>query len=388
MGNSAGVRFIAASFAAWQAAGHLGDMLKAMRRSFAEARKQVPAILFIDEIDAVGSREEGDRHGSSYRMQVINGFLEEMDSISREEGVIVVGACNHPDRIDPAVLRAGRFDLKIEVPMPDTAAIHGILRGHLGESFGEEKLRDLARIATGSSAAEVDAAVRKARALARAAKRELRLEDLRAQFVAGDVVGAAWIRRAAIHECGHAIVAAALGCGEVMRVGLSDSGGTTTRRLVRQQNLLADFEDELASGLAGRAAERMVFGDVCGGAGGPEDSDLARATKLAVSIDTLFGLGVYGPLWIETPPEVVLRDPEARARIRIRLEAAEDRAGAILAIHRQHLEAMAGGLARERLLAGEALAAWLAPVRAKHTGGAATGSVPETAGTATEFLTG
>ncbi|MFE3836046.1 AAA family ATPase [Pseudogemmobacter sonorensis] len=363
MGNSAGVSFIATSFAEWQAAGHLGDMLRTMRKSFADARKQAPAILFIDEIDAVGSREDSDRHASNYRMQVINGFLEQMDSISREEGVIVVGACNHPDRIDPAVLRAGRFDLKVEVPLPDAAVILGILCRHLGEAFSEEDLRDLARAASGASAAEVDAAVRKARAMVRSAGRALRLDDLRAQFAATGTTSDAWDRRAAVHECGHAITGTLLGTGEVLRVLLSRAGGQTTRRLIEQGGLVADLEAELAYTMAGRAAERLVFGDTCAGAGGPEQSDLARATKLAVSIDTLFGLGAYGPVWIDTPPEVLLRDPEARARIRVRLEAAEEQATTILAAHRPHLEAMAEALVRERELMGEALTAWLEPLR-------------------------
>ena len=83
IGSSAGIAMVTGSFAAWQAAGHLGDMLRAMRQAFAEARRQTPAMLFVDEIDAVGSREDGDRHGSSYRLQVINAFLAEMDSIAR-----------------------------------------------------------------------------------------------------------------------------------------------------------------------------------------------------------------------------------------------------------------------------------------------------------------
>lgn len=363
MGNSADVGFVATSFAEWQSTGHLGDMLKAMRKSFAEARSQAPAILFIDEIDAVGSREDGDRHNSNYRHQVINGFLEQMDSISREEGVIVVGACNHPDRIDPAVLRAGRFDLKIEVPMPDAAAILGILRHHLGEAFDAADLRGLARAAVGSSAAEVDAAIRMARATARGDGRDLRPADVHRHLGASDRAGDAWDRRAAVHECGHAIAAAVLGTGEVIRVMLTREGGTTSRRLVDHTNLIGDLEAELAYAMAGRAAERLVFGDVCAGSGGPEQSDLARATKLAVAIDTLFGLGVYGPLWIDVPPEVVLRDPEARARIRARLEAAEELATAILAAHREHLTAMADALVRERELTGDALADWLAPVK-------------------------
>ncbi|MET4130648.1 hypothetical protein ACSSV6_004005, partial [Roseovarius sp. MBR-38] len=123
MGASAGIACVTGSFAEWQAAGHLGDMLREMRKTFAEARSRAPCILFIDEIDAVGSRASRDPHNSNYRTQVINGFLGEMNAIALQEGVIVVGACNFIDRIDPAVLRAGRFDLKIKVPLPDAAGL-------------------------------------------------------------------------------------------------------------------------------------------------------------------------------------------------------------------------------------------------------------------------
>lgn len=117
---------------------------------------------------------------------------------------------------------------------------------------------------------------------------------------------------------------------------LTRDGGTTSRRLVGHANLIGDLEAELAYAMADRAAERLVFGEVCPGSGGPEQSDLARATKMTVAIDTLFGLGVHGPLWIDVPPKVVLSDPEARARVRARLEAAQERATTILAAHRPH----------------------------------------------------
>jgi len=363
MGNSAGIAFVAASFAQWQATGHLGDMLRAMRKSFADARQQAPALLFIDEIDAVGSREDGDRHASHYRRQVINSFLELMDGIARDEGVIVVGACNDPHRIDPAALRPGRFDLKIEVPLPDTAAIRGILRHHLRDGFDEADLHDLARSATGSSAAEVDGAIRNARATARRDGRAFRLEDLRAQFAPGDPRAADRDRRAAIHECGHAIVCRVLDRGAVSRVLLTDGGGMIGRLPPAQAGLPGELEAELAYLMAGRAAEGLIFGNASAGSGGPDHSDLAQATKLAVSIDAHFGLGAHGPVWIDTPPEVMLRDHDLRARVRNRLEAAEAHAGRILAAHKEHLEAMAAVLARERLLTGDTLAKWLAPLK-------------------------
>jgi SpoVK/Ycf46/Vps4 family AAA+-type ATPase len=89
-------------------------------------------VLIIDEIDSVGSREDQEPRNRSYRRQVINAFLAEMDAIAREDGVIVIGTCNDLTPIDPAVLRAGRFDLKIEMPLPDAEALLGVLSRHLG----------------------------------------------------------------------------------------------------------------------------------------------------------------------------------------------------------------------------------------------------------------
>ena len=147
MGNSAGLNVVTGTFGQWQAAGHLGDMLREMRRTFAEARRLAPSFLIIDEIDAVGSRTDEDRHSSNYRANVINAFLAEMDGIAREEGVIVVATCNHSDRIDAAVVRAGRMDLKIELALPDAAAILALLRQHLREDIAGVRSRT-ARLAT------------------------------------------------------------------------------------------------------------------------------------------------------------------------------------------------------------------------------------------------
>ncbi|WP_255469861.1 AAA family ATPase, partial [Paracoccus sp. FO-3] len=158
MGNSAGFAVVTGTFGEWQAGGHLGDMLREMRRTFREARAKAPTVLIIDEIDAVGSREDRDRdrHNHSYRVQVINAFLAEMDAVAREEGVIVIGTCNHPELIDPAVLRAGRFDMKVALPLPDADALYGVFR-HCLPDWREADLRDLATRAVGCSAADVDA---------------------------------------------------------------------------------------------------------------------------------------------------------------------------------------------------------------------------------------
>ncbi|SIS92756.1 AAA family ATPase [Paracoccus saliphilus] len=363
MGNSAGVAMVEPSFAIWQSAGHLGDMLREMRKSFAEARRLAPSILFIDEIDSVGSRESGDRNGSSYQRQVINAFLGEMNSLARDEGVIVIGACNHPDRIDPAVLRAGRFDIKLQMPLPDVVAIRGILERHLAGEIADGELQTLARDAVGCSAVEIDAGVRAARSEARHAQTALPIEMIRHHLsITRDARGIATDWRAALHECGHAIVGTVLGCGTITRLLLTSAGGETHRRAATQEGLLADIEAEIAYMLAGRAAERQILGDIAGGAGGPAESDIAQATRLALAIDVMLGLGADGPVWTAAPDHELLRDPAIHARIRKRLEAAEQHAENILEAHEPLLRKMAATL-HERREVGEAeLWLWLSRV--------------------------
>ncbi|WP_146284771.1 AAA family ATPase, partial [Gemmobacter aquaticus] len=163
MASAPGVRFVCGSFSEWQAAGHLGDMLKAMSACFAEAMAAAPCVLFIDEIDAAGSRFGGDTHGVSYRRQVMNGFLLAVDQLNLAGGVILIGACNDPATLDPAILRPGRFDRHVEVPLPDRAAIAQVLRQALGARVDAAGIEALARRLLGASLAAVDALVRSAK---------------------------------------------------------------------------------------------------------------------------------------------------------------------------------------------------------------------------------
>jgi AAA+ superfamily predicted ATPase len=357
MARSAGFAAVPASFGEWQAAGHLGDMLKAMRESFAEARRRAPAMLILDELDAVGTRTDRGPH-QNYRVMVVNAFLALMDGIARDEGVVVVATCNHPELIDPAVLRPGRFDLRLAVPLPDAAALAGVLRRHL--TLPEPEIRALAHQAVGHSMADLDAGLRNLRGVARRAGRRVTAEDLHAAFGADD--DPAMTRRIAIHECGHALVTAALGHGQIQHIALDRTGGQTRIRRAPRAGLIADHTDLLAELMAGRAAERLIFGEVTSGAGGPDDSDLALATRVALAIETRFGLGAEGPLWLGESSDW-LHDKATRQRLRARIEAAEAQALAILANHRNLLEDMAQTLASHRELSGKDAAEWLGQVR-------------------------
>ena len=353
MARSAGFATVPASFGEWQAAGHLGDMLKAMRESFAEARRRAPAMLILDEFDAVGTRTDRGPH-QNYRVMVVNAFLALMDGIARDEGVVVVATCNHPELIDPAVLRPGRFDLRLAVPLPDAAALAGVLRRHL--ALPEPEIRALAQQAVGHSMADLDATLRDLRGQARRAGRRVTAEDLHAAFGADD--DPMMTRRIAIHECGHALVTAALCHGQIQHIALDRAGGQTRIRRAPRAGLIADHSDLLAELMAGRAAERLIFGTVSSGAGGPDDSDLALATRVALAIETRFGLGAEGPLWLGETADW-LHDPETRARLRARIEAAEAQALQILTPYRVLLEDMAQTLATRRELSGNDAAKWL-----------------------------
>ncbi|WP_244295071.1 AAA family ATPase [Paracoccus versutus] len=363
MGNSAGFSVVSGTFGQWQAAGHLGDMLREMRRTFAEARSKAPTVLIIDEIDAVGSREDRDQHNRSYRTQVINAFLAEMDSIAREEGVIVVGTCNLPDLIDPAVMRPGRFDMKVALPLPDAEGLFSVFR-HCLPDWRETDLRDLAARAVGCSAADVDAVIRQTRAMAREQKRALTLDDLRQVFrITHDPEIDS---RVALHECGHAIACAALRLGPVRRIFLGrDGGGGTVFDADAKHGVLKDMQDRLVQLLAGRAAERLVLGDVSAGAGGSADSDLAHATMIATSIQTRFGLGAQGPVWTADPDTLLALDSDVLFLVRRELEAAEKRATEILTVHRSLLDEMAEALLASRDMDRAEAEDWLARVR--HT---------------------
>ncbi len=244
MGNSAGVAFIQTSLAEWQAAGHLGNMLAEMRARFAEARAAAPAILFIDEIDAAGSRFNRDSTNANYHRNVINALLEEIDKIARCEGVLLIAATNDRDAIDPAILRPGRFDLHLEVPLPDAEALCGILRAHC--PLPEDQLRPLAQQAVGLSAADLDAAIRASRSLARAERRVWQPDDLKSHLgITLAPPESDW--RVAVHECGHAIVFETLGLGTITRLLLRrDGGGEAQITRSRPVFTTGDSEEHIA----------------------------------------------------------------------------------------------------------------------------------------------
>ncbi|OWY06886.1 AAA family ATPase [Thioclava sp. IC9] len=354
MGKSAGVALVQTSFAEWQAEGHLGHMLAAMRKSFAEARAAAPCVMFIDEIDAVGSREDRDPRNRNYRDQVINAFLEEVDALSREPGVLLVGACNYPTRIDPAILRPGRFDVSLEVPLPDRHFLEAMLRDALAGTLTDADFAEIARVAVGHTPASLDAAIRAAKSEARHSGRMLDAPMLRTFLGHGEGTSGD-LKRIAMHEAGHAVVAELLRPGSVRRVQVSPLHGFIERAPAPVSMLLADIEDQVVALLAGRAAEHVLLGTVSNGSGGGDRSDLAHATELCMAIEHRYGMGSDGLLW---SPEDVLTvgSPRAlRSHVRKRLDTAWQRACDLVRENVLAVERVGNALIGERELCGETL---------------------------------
>lgn len=300
--RSAGLPLIVGSLATWQSKGHLGDTLKAMKATFAQARAEAPSVLFIDELDSFGDRASFGDHHRDYSSQVVNGLLEELDGAQERTGVVVLGATNLVERIDPAILRPGRLDRVVHIELPDAAGLVGIIRSLLGKELGDVDLMPVVLAGRGASGADASAWVRRARGIARRDGRDLELDDLLAAAGEGrNVLSTEERWRAAVHEAGHACAATALKLGTVLELTLHGTGGTTAFRPSASILTLDVAMAGIVQLLAGREAERLVLGQVSAGAGGPPHSDLSQAMQTALSIESSWGLGRLGPVWLQSP---------------------------------------------------------------------------------------
>ena len=357
-----GVPLVTGSYGEWQGSGeaHQGTMLKAMKKTFETARSHPASILFVDEIDSFPNRATVAHRYASYETQVVNALLSEIDGASVHHGTVLVGACNHPEKLDPALVRSGRLDRHLRIHLPDRAALAAILREHLGEDLVNDDLSDAALAATGSSGADCERLVRGARRRARSGERAMVRSDLLDEIGGTDARSPEGQRLAAVHEAGHAVAACVLWPGRLRMVTLrgDDGGGGFTATASPSSGLVrpADLRDRLILLLAGRAAEEEVFGTASSGAGGAADSDLARATGIAVTASAAFGLDVAcGLVWRGMPephllPGVLAADPALAGRVRVQLDEAYAAARDLVWSHLDAVEAVAAALAERRVL--------------------------------------
>ena len=274
-----------------------------VRDLFTEAKKRAPAIIFIDEIDAIGQRRGGSLVSNDEREQTLNQLLAEMDGFDTGTGVVVLAATNRPEILDPALLRPGRFDRQVEIPLPNLKERAAILAVH---SRGKPHAPDVdldvvARGTPGFSGADLANLVNEAAIFAvRAGRDQVTAEDfseardriLLGRREASNALMPHEKRAVAVHEAGHAIVAVLsehtdpvakvtiLPAGQAL--GVTEQLPEDERRLYTESYLL----DSLAIRMGGRAAERLEFGEPSTGA----SNDLAGATQLATRMVREFGM--------------------------------------------------------------------------------------------------
>ncbi|HET6377984.1 MAG TPA: ATP-dependent zinc metalloprotease FtsH [Methylocella sp.] len=277
-----------------------------VRDLFEQARKAAPCIIFIDELDALGrSRQAGGIGGIDEKEQTLNQLLAELDGFDPSTGVILLAATNRPEILDPALLRAGRFDRQILVDRPDRKGRIDILKVHARKIVLDPNV-DFDRVAsltTGFTGADIANLVNEAAVLAtRRNSAQVTFEDLTAaieRIVAGiekksRILTPPERRRVAYHEMGHALVAASLtGVDPVLKVSIIPRGvgalGYTIQHPTEDRFLLAasELRNRITVLMGGRAAEALVFeGDVSTGAA----DDLQRATDIATEMVTLYGM--------------------------------------------------------------------------------------------------
>ena len=297
-----------------------------VRDLFEQARAQAPAIIFIDELDALG-RARGAASaigGHDEREQTLNQLLAELDGFDSSTGLVLLAATNRPEVLDPALLRAGRFDRQVLVDRPDKTGRVQVLRVHTRKiKLGAQvDLEQVAQLTTGFSGADLANLCNEAAlAATRRGAEEVSLEDFTVaveRIVAGlekknRLLNPRERRIVAHHEMGHALVALRLGDGGVVhKVSIIPRGigalGYTIQRPTEDRFLMtrAELEQKIMVLLGGRAAEQLVFGELSTGAA----DDLAKVTDIARDMVTRFGMvPELGPLSYEPPRQAFLDVP-------------------------------------------------------------------------------
>jgi cell division protease FtsH len=340
-----------------------------VRDLFDQARKAAPCIIFIDELDALGrSRTPGGFGGTDEKEQTLNQLLAELDGFDPSGGVILLAATNRPEILDPALLRAGRFDRQVLVDRPDRKGRLEILKVHVRKVQLEPDidLDVIASMTTGFTGADIANLVNEAAIVAtRRNAAAVNLNDFTEaieRIVAGlekksRVLNAEERRRVAFHEMGHALVAATLpGLDPVQKVSIIPRGvgalGYTIQRPTEDRFLLnrSNLENRIAVLMGGRAAEQLVFdGDISTGAA----DDLQRATEIALEMVTRYGMDpkigqrTYAPApqpFLMMPPTNHVQAAELTTReidvaVRDLLGQAFERAREILQTRRGDLDA-------------------------------------------------
>jgi cell division protease FtsH len=352
-----------------------------VRDLFQTARKQAPAIIFVDEIDSIGrKRGAGLGGGHDEREQTLNQMLNEMDGFDPAEGVVVIAATNRPDILDPALLRPGRFDRQIVVPLPDLEERLPILQVHCrGKRIGPDvDLELVARGTPGMSGADLANLVNEAALHAvRRGSATIEMADFessRDRVLMGQrreslVLSDEEKERVAYHEGGHAVLGYVLEHADpVHKVSIIPTGmalGVTMQMPVEERHIhpRADIEDSLCVRMGGRVAEMLLYGDLSTGAA----DDLVRNTELARKMVREWGMSEeLGPMAWGSQGQVFLGEDLMHTRdysedtsrviddeVERILRTQEERAIELLTRHRGGLDAVAHALLEQESISGE-----------------------------------
>ena len=369
---------------------YVGVGASRVRDLFEQAKHQSPAIVFIDEIDAVGrQRGSGLGGGHDEREQTLNQLLVEMDGFTANEGVVVLAATNRVDILDPALLRPGRFDRQVFVGLPDIKGRRDILAIHAkGKPLAEDV--DLARVAratAGFTGADLENLLNEAALLTGRRGKKLITEDAIHQSVIKVIAGPEKHSRVipeqerrltAYHEAGHAVVIHALPhhdpVHQITIVPRGQSGGMTIflpeeDRSYRSKSFMTE---QIVSLLGGRAAEEMMLGDISTGA----SSDIQRATAIARKMVGTYGMSeklgnvafdagtdevFIGKSMGHTRPYSEQTAAEMDTEIRAIIDSAYDRCRAILAESKPQLEAVAAYLLEHETMDAEVFESYFPP---------------------------
>lgn len=352
-----------------------------VRDMFKKAQQTAPCIIFIDEIDAVGrQRGAGFGGGHDEREQTLNQLLVEMDGMEDNTGIVVIAATNRPDVLDPALLRAGRFDRQITVSLPDRKGREAILQVHArNKHFAKDiNLDALAKRTPGFSGADLENVLNEAAILAvRENADEIDMGHID-EAIDRVMMGPAKVSRTydektkklvAYHESGHAIVGLFLENAQVVQkvtiIPRGQAGGYNlmTPKEEKMMNTKNDLMASITSYMGGRVAEEMFFDDVTTGA----VNDIERATNLAKDMVTLYGMSDLGPIKYNSGNENVFlgRDYnspnnvsgevayEIDQEVRKIVNGCHDKAMEIIREHSSELERIASALIEYETLTAE-----------------------------------
>ena len=350
-----------------------------VRDLFRQAKEKAPCIVFIDEIDAIGKRRDGQLGGNDEREQTLNQLLTEMDGFEGNTGVIILAATNRPESLDPALTRPGRFDRRVPVELPDLKGREEILKVHAKKIKIAEDVdfNKVARMASGASGAELAnivneaalRAVRDGRRFATQADLEESIEVVIAGYQKKNAIMTDHEKKiVAYHEIGHALVAAMqTHSAPVQKITIvpRTSGALGYTMQVEEGNhylmTKEEMENKIATLTGGRAAEEVAFGSVTTGA----SNDIEQATKLARAMITRYGMSDdFGMVALETVTNQYLGGDASLAcsadtQTKIDQQVVElvkrehDKAVDILTANREKLDRLAAFLYEKETITGE-----------------------------------